>query len=79
VIFTKVLTIYHSYLPSPTPGIVATGLIFPFLYMSTQYFHHIHPPTPFPYVLLPPTGVNSQTGPVLPSCSLFLKKDIFVV
>jgi hypothetical protein len=44
VTFIKVLTIYHSWLhllhhsllspPSPIPGIVSTGLIFPFSWMS---------------------------------------------
>jgi hypothetical protein len=35
-------------------------------------------PIPFPYILPPPTGTNPQIRTVLPSCSLFLKKDIFV-
>jgi hypothetical protein len=38
--------------PPRLPGIVPTGL-FPFTYMYTQYFHHIHPPSPFPYLLSP--------------------------
>jgi hypothetical protein len=43
------------------------SFIFPLTYMHTQYFHHIHPPTPFP----PPSHryQPSQTGPILPSCS----------
>jgi hypothetical protein len=36
---------------APIPRIVSTGLIFPFTCMCT-YFHHIHPTTPFPYILL---------------------------
>jgi hypothetical protein len=68
VTFTKVLTIYHSwihlsiiplYSPSTILRIVSTGLIFPFSYMSTLYFHHIHSPTPFslclPLLSLVPT------------------------
>jgi hypothetical protein len=52
VTFTKVLTIYNSCIhsvhlsplfPSPIPRIVLTVLIFPFIYMYTQYWHHIHP------------------------------------
>jgi hypothetical protein len=34
--------------PLPIPGIVSTGLNFPFKYMCTQYLHHTHPPHPFP-------------------------------
>jgi hypothetical protein len=26
--------------------------------MCTQYLHYIHPPTPFPHLLSPPTGTN---------------------
>jgi hypothetical protein len=66
------------YSTSPITGIVSTCLIFPFSYMST-YFHYIHLPTPFPYIFFPPIGTNSQTEPVLPFCSPFLKiKGIFV-
>jgi hypothetical protein len=89
VTFTKVLTICHSWIHPlhhsplsslPTiPGIVSADLTFPFTYMSTEYFHHIYPPTPFPYILLSPTDTNpppppQQTGPVLLSCSLFLER-----
>jgi hypothetical protein len=54
-VFTEVLTIYQIYhtwihsLPHsplsfpPIPGIVSTGLIFPFIYVCTQCFHYIHP------------------------------------
>jgi hypothetical protein len=56
VAFTKILTILqiHHPLPllsSPVPGVVSTGLIFPFTYTCTQYLHHIHPPMPFPHLL----------------------------
>jgi hypothetical protein len=61
--------------PPPIPGVVSTGLIFPFTYMSTQYLQHIHPHTPFPYILSPPTGTKLQTGLVLPSVLNFCKKN----
>jgi hypothetical protein len=91
--FTKILTmylIYHSWIhllhhsplfPSPTPGIVSTGVIFPLTFMCIQYFHHIHPPTTFPHILPLLLVPTPQTGPVLPSCSLILWKkkiDSFV-
>jgi hypothetical protein len=38
-------------------------------------FTHIHLPTPFSCILPIPIGSNPQTGPVLPSCSLFLLKE----
>jgi hypothetical protein len=44
---------------SPVPGVVSTGLIFPFTYLCTQYLHHIHLPTPFPYLLPAPIGTNA--------------------
>jgi hypothetical protein len=43
--------------------------------MYTQYFHYIHPLTPFPHLFPLPTGTNpppTKEGPVLPSCSLIL-------
>jgi hypothetical protein len=43
------------------PGIVSAGLIFPFTYMCAQLLHHIHPSTPFPCHLPPPTGTNLPT------------------
>jgi hypothetical protein len=49
----------------PIPRIVSTDLTFPFSYMSTQYFYHIHPLTPFPYILPLPLVTTLQTGPVL--------------
>jgi hypothetical protein len=56
--------------PLPLHRIVSAGLIFPFAYMSTQFFHHITLLNPF----LVLTGTKSQTEPVLPSCPLFVKK-----
>jgi hypothetical protein len=41
-----------------------------FLPYSPSYTFSLCPP--------PSRGTNPQTGPVFPSCSLFLKKDIFV-
>jgi hypothetical protein len=54
VTFTKVLTIYLRvassiillYLPTPL-GIVSTGPIVPFSYISTYYFHYIRFLLPF--------------------------------
>jgi hypothetical protein len=43
-------------LPALISGIVSIGLIFPFAYMYTEYFHHIHLSTPFPYILSTPIG-----------------------
>jgi hypothetical protein len=72
-------TVLHYLLPSPVPGIISTGIIFPFTYMCTQYLYYIHSPTPFPHILPFPTGTNPQAGPVLPT-SDFVKEtnDIFV-
>jgi hypothetical protein len=41
--------------------------------MCTQYLYHIHPPTPFPHLLPPPTGTN-LTGSTY---SALLMKCIF--
>jgi hypothetical protein len=85
VTLTKVLTIYHSWIHPlssfsflPLPGILSTGLIFPYSYMSTYCFDYIHPPTPFPCISPPPTGTKPQTGPILLSCSPSLKKRHFL-
>jgi hypothetical protein len=48
--------------PSPIPRIVSTSLIFPSIYMCTQYLHHIHLPTPFPHTLPPPLVPTPQIG-----------------
>jgi hypothetical protein len=45
--------------------------------MSTWYFHHIHPPSPFLIFFPLPLAPTPQTGAVLLSCSLFLEKDTF--
>jgi hypothetical protein len=62
--FTPSIILYS---PPLIPGIVSTGLIFPFTYMSTQNLYHIHPPIPFPYILLPPTGTIPT--PAVRTCS----------
>jgi hypothetical protein len=55
----SVNALYHSHLlPFPIPGTVATAIIFPFVYICTQYLYYIHPPTPFPHILPLPTGTN---------------------
>jgi hypothetical protein len=83
---TKVLTMYqlhHTWthlvlhsplsLPLPIPGILSTGLIFPFTYVCTQYLHHVHPLTPFPHFLHSPTDTNLPSNlPSLGRTSLLL-------
>jgi hypothetical protein len=70
VTFTKDLTKYqicHTWihpsiiliLPSPIPGIVSAGLIFPFINMCTQNLYHIHTPIPLPHIFPPPTDTNT--------------------
>jgi hypothetical protein len=77
-----VITIYLSqihpsvillYLPFPLLRIVSTDLIFPFSYMSTQYFHQNHLLHPFPISSPFPTGTNPQSGPIVSSCPSFFK------
>jgi hypothetical protein len=69
VTFTKVhnMSLLNSRPPSfsfiSPPGIVSTGLIFPFTYSYTWYFPHIHPLHPFliPYLLpLVPTPRSNR-------------------
>jgi hypothetical protein len=59
------------YPPPPFLEQCQQGSFFHFIH-EYIIFHRIHPLTPFPYILPSPTDANSQTGPVLPSCSLFL-------
>jgi hypothetical protein len=44
--------------------------------MCTHFLPHIHPPTPFPRHLPPPTDATPPpwAGPVLTPCSLTLQK-----
>jgi hypothetical protein len=56
---------------------VSAGLIVPFAYMNTQYFHHTHPPSSFSYAFYPSTGTNPYKESILPSCPPFLKKRHF--
>jgi hypothetical protein len=65
------------YLPPPILEIVSIGFIFLFSYINT-YFYHIQPCSPFPYIPSPPTSTIPQMGPVLTSCSPFLKTGTFV-
>jgi hypothetical protein len=44
--------------------------------MNTQQSPYSHPPTPFPYILLPTTNINPQKGPVLPSCPPLKKRHL---
>jgi hypothetical protein len=44
--------------PTPIPWTISTDIIFPFTYIRTQYFHHIHPALPFLHILPPPTCTN---------------------
>jgi hypothetical protein len=97
VAFIKVLTIYQIYhrwihtlhhsplFPYPLISrMVSTSIIFPLTSICTSYLHYIHPPMPFPHLLLALTGTNPPT-PVR-TCSTLLfsdfvkenKNDIFV-
>jgi hypothetical protein len=70
VAFSKALKIYQIFLTwihplntsfiflPPSPGIISTGVIFPFAYMCTQYLHYIRLPTPFPTSFLLPLEPN---------------------
>jgi hypothetical protein len=91
VTFTKVLTMYHSWiypwtfsLSSPhTPSLpfleVSTGLIFPFTYMWYSICTVFTLPCPFPHHS-PPTDTNTQMGSVLPSLfSIFVKMTFLSV
>jgi hypothetical protein len=90
VVLTKVLTmhqIYHTCIhplhhslsspPPLIPGIVSADLIFPFIYMCTQYLYHIHLPSQFRHLL--PTSHQYQpspwAGPIPSSCSLILCEE----
>jgi hypothetical protein len=84
---TWIYPLHHSPLSLPTPilGIVSTGLIFPFTYIYTQYLHQIHPPTPFPHILLSmdtnppqPTKTHRTCFALLFSDFVKEKNDIFV-
>jgi hypothetical protein len=81
VAFRKVLKIYHTWIhsfhhsplsPAPhIPGIVSTGLSFPFIYMCTQYLHYINPPTVPSHILpLPLVPVSPDR-----TCSALLFSD----
>jgi hypothetical protein len=44
--------------PALIPGMVSTNIIFAFTYMCIHCLYHVHPPTPFPSHLPPPTSAN---------------------
>jgi hypothetical protein len=46
------------YPPHTIPGMVSTGIIFPFAYMCIQYLHYIHSPVPFPHLFPLPLVPN---------------------
>jgi hypothetical protein len=71
ILFEFTISIILLYPHLPIPGIVSTGLIFPLIYMCTQYLHHIHPPTLFLHLLPFPLV------PTFPSraCSTLLFSD----
>jgi hypothetical protein len=49
------LTLSIFLLPPPSlPSTISTDFILLFSYMNTKCIHHIHPHSPFPYVLSPP-------------------------
>jgi hypothetical protein len=70
--FTPSIILFYS--PPPIPGIVSTGLIFPF-YMCTQYFHHIH--THIPFSSIHPTVTYPHTTCFVPVLN-FYKKMTFL-
>jgi hypothetical protein len=76
IILEFIPSIILLYLFFPILGIVSTGLIFPFSYMSTQYLHHIHPP----YIHPPPTITSTlDWTPFLKNKRAFLfVQDIYI-
>jgi hypothetical protein len=94
VAFTKVLILYIGYLqyiiveftpsiillypPSLIPGIVSTGIIFPFTYVCTQYLYYFHLPMLFPHFFPPPTGTNCPPQALLFSNFVKEKKLTFL-
>jgi hypothetical protein len=65
----------------PIPGILSTGTFFPFTYICTHYFHHIHPPTPFLtssfFLLVPIPRQDLFYHLVLQFCKRKKKNDSF--
>jgi hypothetical protein len=64
-----------SLTPTPIPGVVSTGIIFPFTYICTQYLCCIHSPMSFPHLLPPSTG----TSPSGRTCPTLLFSDFVKV
>jgi hypothetical protein len=63
IIFEFIPSIVLLYPPSPIPGIVSTGLIFPSTYICTQYLHI--------FILLHPFPTSSHLPLILPDRDLF--------
>jgi hypothetical protein len=62
--------IFLYYLP-PYSWNSFTGLMFPFSYMSTQYFHPIHPHNHLLIILPAPNVTDRETRPGFLSCVVF--------
>jgi hypothetical protein len=86
--FTKVLTIYHSWIQSlhhsPLFSCPHSWNSFSMSHLCIFIHEYIIFPlysllSPFLYVISVPTGTNPQTGTVLPSCSPFLKRGFLFV
>jgi hypothetical protein len=84
---TWIHSLYHPtlFLLPPIPGIVSTGIIFPFTYMCTQYLHYIQHLTPLPHILPTATGTmplyprqDLLCPPVLRFCRRKRKNGSFV-
>jgi hypothetical protein len=86
VTFIKMIVIYHTWIhPLSFSFILLPCSWNSFNRSHFSIFRHDYKISP-PYspshtlslYLPPPTGANPQTGPVLPSCSTFLRRDVFV-
>jgi hypothetical protein len=77
-ILVKFHPLHHSplsLLPSSV-RIVLTGLIFPFSYLSTKYFHRICTATSFAYILLSHWYLTSNSTFYLPVFHFFKKRHL---
>jgi hypothetical protein len=81
----KVFTIYLKFISSVILFYPPSPLLRMFQQSHFSIFIHEYiiflpysPPASFTYILPCPTGTTPQTRPVLPSCPLFLKKDVLV-
>jgi hypothetical protein len=62
---------------SPILRIASIGLLFPFSYLST-YFYHIHPPKPFPYIIPPFSLVLTSTQDLIYILSSISEEKTFL-